>query len=308
MSYIRPTTPGACFVATDSDSLAELPPAGITFGSKCWNIDVEAYFTFTASTAALVTDEVVAVSGLVGVRWIIDVPATGVVDEIASGNGVEVDNTDPRVPIVGVPSVDAWYDGQVAFIRSKIAGTTMKFSPLMKLGTSLAGFTPTGAADASVVGGGATVGTSGTAFTPSIYQNVKAEKFGFSFRGKFALPTSGRSAAAGLWSLSGPGTHQVVFGTTHSVDATHYAFRLFGTGNVALASSVVADTDLHDFCVTNDGTTLTLWIDGVSAATMTGANYANLVNGEANQLVGVNTNAGECILTSLVYGYEASLS
>jgi hypothetical protein len=304
----RPTTIGGIIACVDSADLALLSIDGLTVSTKVWNADVEAYFSLTVSTAALVTDEIVAVSGVTGFRWIIDVPATGVVDEIAPGNGVEVDNTDPHAPIVGVPSVDAWYDEQVAFIRSKIAGATMKFSPLMKLGTSLAGFTPTGAADASVVGGGATVGTSGTAFTPSIYQNVKAEKFGFSFRGKFALPTSGRSAAAGLWSLSGPGTHQVVFGTTHSVDATHFAFRLFGTGNVALPTSVLADTNLHDFCVTNDGTTLTLWIDGVSASTMTGANYANLVNGEANQLVGVNTNAGECILTSLVYGYEASLS
>jgi hypothetical protein len=48
-------------------------------GTSVWNIGVGKYFALTASTAGLVTDQVVAVLGLVGVRWILStaIPAAG---------------------------------------------------------------------------------------------------------------------------------------------------------------------------------------------------------------------------------------
>lgn len=62
---------------TDSVALATLVvPATIEPGTKVLNEAVGAYFTYTISTASLVTDQVVAVNGVTGARWIIDIART----------------------------------------------------------------------------------------------------------------------------------------------------------------------------------------------------------------------------------------
>ncbi len=66
----QPQRFGAGLIAIDSTDLAALDPSGLTIGTRCFNVDVVADFTLTTSTAALVADEVVAVSGTTGARWI----------------------------------------------------------------------------------------------------------------------------------------------------------------------------------------------------------------------------------------------
>ncbi len=72
----------------DSTELAALVvPSDIVPGTKVWNADVGTYFTYTISTDALVPDEVVAVAGITGARWIVDgASVTG----IAAGTGITV--------------------------------------------------------------------------------------------------------------------------------------------------------------------------------------------------------------------------
>ncbi len=60
----------------DSTALAALAvPENIEPGTFIFNLDVDSLFVYTLSTASLVPDEVVAVAGVVGARWIIYVVA-----------------------------------------------------------------------------------------------------------------------------------------------------------------------------------------------------------------------------------------
>lgn len=89
---------GSCITATDSTDLAGISPQGLTLGTKAWNIGVGAYFTLTASTASLVTDQVVAVSGLAGARWI---------RNYSVASGVQSVNTSGATPTVAMlPTTD----------------------------------------------------------------------------------------------------------------------------------------------------------------------------------------------------------
>jgi hypothetical protein len=67
---IRPTVIGAFLSVTDSSALALLDPSGLTLGTFVFNQAVNAYFEYQLSDAALVPDEVVAVAGIDGVRWL----------------------------------------------------------------------------------------------------------------------------------------------------------------------------------------------------------------------------------------------
>lgn len=55
----------------DSTALAALD-VDLTEGTKCFNADVGAYFSLTVSIDSLVDDQVVAVAGNDGLRWIKD--------------------------------------------------------------------------------------------------------------------------------------------------------------------------------------------------------------------------------------------
>src|SRR5438477_437835 len=79
---------GASLSTADSDTLAALDPHGLTLGTKCWNVDVGAYFTLSTSTASLDPDVVVDVDGLTGARWLVDTNGTSVAtDDTLSGDG-----------------------------------------------------------------------------------------------------------------------------------------------------------------------------------------------------------------------------
>lgn len=63
-----PVNPGAVQFAADSAALAALD-VDLTEGSKCFNGAVGANFVLTVSTADLVPNQIVAVSGNDGLRW-----------------------------------------------------------------------------------------------------------------------------------------------------------------------------------------------------------------------------------------------
>jgi hypothetical protein len=71
-----PQSPGAFQSVADSTALASLT-IPLTLGTKVYNAAVAADFTLKVSTASLVTDSVVAVAGIDGLRWIIDQGGSG---------------------------------------------------------------------------------------------------------------------------------------------------------------------------------------------------------------------------------------
>jgi hypothetical protein len=95
----QPQRLGAGLVAADSAALALLDPDGLTIGSRCWNDDVGAYFALTVSTAGLSAD-IVAVHGVLGVRWIKAAAEPGTVASVVGETSNAVDNSDATNPII----------------------------------------------------------------------------------------------------------------------------------------------------------------------------------------------------------------
>jgi len=87
---------GTTLSVADSTALAAFSTKGMQIGTRVFNINVGAYFELSLSTASLVPDSVVAVSGITGMRWIVKSAASGV----ESVTGPAVDNTDPLNPVV----------------------------------------------------------------------------------------------------------------------------------------------------------------------------------------------------------------
>ena len=76
MSYTDPNVIqgqaiGTAVAVYDSTALAALPTIGMKPGTAVYNSTVGSSFILTVSSASLVTDSVVAVSGITGWRWII---------------------------------------------------------------------------------------------------------------------------------------------------------------------------------------------------------------------------------------------
>ena len=65
-----PNRIGATIGVQDSALLAELDATGLTLGTVAYVTELASDFTLTLSTASLVTDQVVAVKGIDGYRWI----------------------------------------------------------------------------------------------------------------------------------------------------------------------------------------------------------------------------------------------
>ena len=70
----NPQNPGASQSVDDSTALAALD-VDLTEGTKCYNVEVDADFSLKVSNASLVTDQVVAVAGNAGLRWVKDIVA-----------------------------------------------------------------------------------------------------------------------------------------------------------------------------------------------------------------------------------------
>lgn len=67
---------GTTIAVSNSTELAAMSSQGLSLGTSVYNIGVGAYFVLTASTASLVADSVVAVSGITGQRWIVQASNT----------------------------------------------------------------------------------------------------------------------------------------------------------------------------------------------------------------------------------------
>ena len=97
-----PNVYGAAISVADSTALAAHDPSWCTLGTKVFNKQVGAYFTLTQSDDGLVTDEIVAVLGIDGARWVLD----------ADGGGNVFFNATPNVYASPIGS-DAHGDGTI---------------------------------------------------------------------------------------------------------------------------------------------------------------------------------------------------
>lgn len=93
---------GSIITVQDSTALAALSTQGISVGTAVYNAAVGTNFVLTVSTAGLVTDSIVAVSGITGLRWIKKAAGT-----VLSVTGPAVDNTDPANPVVNKTATTA---------------------------------------------------------------------------------------------------------------------------------------------------------------------------------------------------------
>jgi hypothetical protein len=98
---------GSSISVQDSTALANYPVQGITLGTVVYNVAVAAPFILQLSTANLVTDQVIAVNGVSGARWIKVTLTTGPGSSVQSVTGPAVNNTDPANPVISVAATGA---------------------------------------------------------------------------------------------------------------------------------------------------------------------------------------------------------
>ncbi len=197
-----------------------------------------------------------------------------------------------------VSTVDnTWFDQQKAFLISKVSQLTgfgyIKAGQYPLGTTAAAGFTEAVAIEGGAVGnpaGGANV------FGGPVFQNCQTGKFGLVFRGKLAVTITATFAELGF--INGAASRHGGVMSQFDTDATHYVLSLAGSNT---ATTVVNDGAVHDFALTSDGTTLTLWIDGVSATTRATSG----VTAEAVAPMANGTTAGQAAAMQICYGYIA---
>lgn len=282
------TAIGTIPAVLDSTDLASLPTDGMKPGaSKAYNVALGSYFTLTVSTASLVPDQVVAVFDTAGVRWILDSLPSGSVGTAAI-----------QSQAVTAAKLADWYSVQQTFLQGKLPQLTgfKTFQP----GRIDAGLAPSSVTNSAAIEGGGLTGAGGLAIGTAVYRTPKTGKWGFVFRGVLAVPSAGSGGSVGALGLANAAlTHFLTPLAQFSVDATHIVLDVTGTNTV---TSFVADNNPHDFCLTGDGTTITLYIDGVSIATDL---QSHVNSDEAMFPLVYSSSAGFGIGIFAIYGYVA---
>lgn len=205
------------------------------------------------------------------------------------------------INIPPVSTFDTWGRAQQALI-SQNAPTLTEWD-YIKIGDVQRGVTLTATNDAALVGGGMSfTNVTGTMFTASVYQTAPTTAWGFVYRGIIS-PVSG--ATFNELGLSNAGNSHDVGITVNSADGisgVNYTLRIAGASVTSIDTGVVTNTNIHDFGMTFDGTTVKLFIDGVQKASTT--TLTNL-NAEPLYFYGFNTTSGQVKATKLLYGYIA---
>jgi hypothetical protein len=228
---------GTVVSATDSTDLAGLNTQGLAIGSKAWNVAVGAYFTLTLSSASLVTNQVVAVNGLTGVRWIKDSVTGNAITSLTGG----VVASGPGASAAVVTGFDPWWTSAVT--AAKTLGLT-EWSPAANLTNPLnyGGST----SDPGVAGGAVAPGAGNTAYFPTDYviQNAKGTPWLFRCRFKqSALASGGNAANVGLGS-----THRIYLSDSATAPvAGNWFVQLYAGGSVVkVDTGVAANTNWND--------------------------------------------------------------
>lgn len=184
-----------------------------------------------------------------------------------------------------------------AFLQGKIPQLT-RFEKMVggqyPPGAGIAAFT---GSDPAIEGGagGAPIAGAANAFGNSIYQTMKTGKWGYLARCKFQVPTAGKTNRIGF--INAAASHILTFGTINATSAVNYVVSVEGAVS---ATTIAADASHHDFAMTSDGTTITLYVDGVSGFT---AAASGLTTDEPMFWSDFNTDARVNAWDYLVYGF-----
>lgn len=196
---------------------------------------------------------------------------------------------------------DGWFKTQVDLMHAQAPALT-NFREI-KLGDRPNGITLGSVAnDPSLVGGGLThTGGQKLAIANSIFQTPASTSWAMAWRCKMPVPSGTDFYFAGL--LNADASDYCGFASYHGGDATHWVLYLYNNPTETMvATSNVADTNMHDFVMTFDGTTVKLYIDTTlraSTPTLTAlADQAMFpcINGN---------NAGDVKAVRFAYGYIA---
>lgn len=246
MGATRPQRLGGVVAVTDSDALADLDARGFPPGTRVFNADVGDFFKLTTSDEALDPDSVVAVKDTDGARWIINPGGGG-----GGGGGFD---TLAATMAEAVPALTS-FNG---------------FGPdaVFPNGNPTANFQ---SVDAKQAGGAITAGNTkmATLCSAVVFNDLTGVSWAVGMYGSLAVSTDGSFNLLGL--VGDTSLYGVA--TLSTEDATHYLLYTFkqGGGGDAEPSTVVCDGEKHYFVLAFDvdAGTLTLFIDGVEAASTT---------------------------------------
>jgi hypothetical protein len=155
--------------------------------------------------------------------------------------------------------------------------------------------------DANVEGGGMKNGSvSSKVYGASIFQNTAGGNWAIAGRLKMPPPGAGVNSQFGVQNATGG--HSLMVGSTNAIDATHWYGQIFTAAgsHTDVIFATVADSNFHDFAITDNGTTVRWWIDGVQVGSTT--TRTNLTT-EPMQIYTFGTATGPPSLLQVMYGY-----
>jgi hypothetical protein len=221
----------------------------------------------------------------------------------ASGNKALFADTDGLVKTIDsvgaktIVSGDAWAGAQQSLMITNVSQLTRFVS--IPLGTNQAAFNA-GLSDPALEGGGVSNASGGAVFMSqaSLFQTMKTGKWALAIREKCAAPAGGQQSQIGTCNTGD--THHVAVGTDNAVSTTNFVLKILGAGSTNVVLSLAADTNLHDFVLTFDSTTLKVFIDGTQVGSTT--TTTNLVD-EPQFLYSLGTASGRVSATKCLYGF-----
>lgn len=193
-----------------------------------------------------------------------------------------------------------WGAAQQAIMQGQVPALTgFGFMQLGQTPVSQATGAATG--DGNVEGGGMSAPNATTrVFGSSIFQSTSGGNWAFAFRAKYASIGAARNSQFGIQSASG--AHAVGINFTTATDATHWLAQIVGgaTTTMANVAGTIADTNWHDFMLTDDATTVKFLIDGsVKTSTATRTNLTT----EPMQPYIFNVTLGDLLVSRFFYGF-----
>lgn len=146
-------------------------------------------------------------------------------------------------------------------------------------------------ADAGIEGGGVAPNNATRILSGTIFQNPAGGNWAVFFRASFGALTTAVNGEVGI--TSSDGLNGVYFGAVNVTNTTHFVGSIFaaaaGTTNVTLGA---ADTAMHDIGITDDGTTIKFWVDGVLSGSTT--TRTNVPSGIGHQIFVYANTTGIC--------------
>lgn len=201
----------------------------------------------------------------------------------------------------GVAAVSAWAQARIQEMQALAECATLTAYRSVILGPKPTG-TNSFTADSAVEGGGlapATGVTTNSVLSNSLFQTPKTGKFAIEYRFKMPAP-SVNTCEVGL--VNNALSHELSICSLSTTDATKYYIRTFNATEVASSNqTVVNNAGWHNGRLTQDGTTLRMYIDNVLAATLT--DFSKITDEPMGAYCVTTGGATPTIVSEFAYGF-----